>query len=301
MKNFRNLLLIFILPILVIGITMELLLRNIPNRFQLQNDYILESGSDIETLIIGSSHTEFGINPKYLESAAFNLSNVSQPVDIDLQLLKHYQKFLPNLKTVIIRLSYTTLFERLNDSKESWRMKDYTIYQDLESDGIAFNSEILSVSLSQNINRIYDYYVLKIDEVKSNSLGWGTEAVSSKSKNLDTTGEIVAKKHTIENEEYFEANQDSFKAIVELAQENSIEVIVITLPAYETYFKNMEENQIENTIQFGKTLAKTYPNVRYLNFLEDKRFNKSDFYDADHLNEIGARKFSRIINDSLSH
>lgn len=280
---------------------MELLLRNIPNRFQLQNEYILESGSEIETLIIGSSHTEFGINPEYLESAAFNLSNVSQTVDVDFKLLKHYQKFLPNLKTVIIRLSYATLYERLNDSKEAWRMKDYTIYQHLDSEGIAFNSEILSVSLSLNINRIYDYYILKLDEVKSNSLGWGTEAVSSKSKNLDTTGEIVVKKHTIENLEYFEANQDSFNAIVDFAKENSIEIIVITLPAYESYFKNMEENQIENTIHFGKNLAKTYPNVRYLNFLEDKRFNKSDFYDADHLNEIGARKFSLIINDSLSH
>ncbi len=280
---------------------MEILLRNIPNRFQLQNDYIIESGSEIETLILGSSHTEFGINPEFLSSHAFNLSNVSQTIDIDLQLLKNYQQFLPKLKTVIIRLSYTTLFERLSDSKESWRLKDYTIYQNLDTDGIAHNSEILSVSLSQNINRIYEHYFLKSDAVQSSRLGWGTEAVSSKFKNIERTGEIVAKKHTIKDESYFEANQHSFEEIAAWAKENSIEVIIVTLPGYESYFKNLEKIQIDRTIQVGNNLEKSFPNVRYINFLKDKRFNKNDFYDADHLNEIGAKKFSQIINDSLSH
>jgi hypothetical protein len=38
--------------------------------------------------------------------------------------------------------------------------------------------------------------------------------------------------------------------------------------------------------------------VKYLNLLTDKAFDEKDFYDADHLNEIGAKKFTLKI-DSL--
>ena len=32
------------------------------------------------------------------------------------------------------------------------------------------------------------------------------------------------------------------------------------------------------------------------NFHEEKSFSESDFYDAEHLNEIGAEKFTQMIN-----
>jgi hypothetical protein len=39
-------------------------------------------------------------------------------------------------------------------------------------------------------------------------------------------------------------------------------------------------------------LDAAYSNVIYVNFLTSNLFDQEDFYDADHLNEIGSRKFT---------
>ena len=44
---------------------------------------------------------------------------------------------------------------------------------------------------------------------------------------------------------------------------------------------------------FGEKLDKTYPNCKYLYFLDDKEFSVEDFYDVDHLSPSGASKFTK--------
>jgi hypothetical protein len=73
-------------------------------------------------------------------------------------------------------------------------------------------------------------------------------------------------------------------------------VIIFTTPAYKTYVQNLEINQLNNTINTVTKFADTYPNTRYYNLLNDKSFNQEDFFDADHLNETGAKKLSLIID-----
>jgi hypothetical protein len=46
-------------------------------------------------------------------------------------------------------------------------------------------------------------------------------------------------------------------------------------------------------------MAEQNNNVRYLDLHNDKRFGKNDFFDADHLDEIGAKKLTLILNDTL--
>ena len=50
---------------------------------------------EVETIVLGNSHTYYGIRPELLPYAAVNLANVSQTLDIDLLLLEYYA---PRLK-----------------------------------------------------------------------------------------------------------------------------------------------------------------------------------------------------------
>lgn len=40
-------------------------------------------------------------------------------------------------------------------------------------------------------------------------------------------------------------------------------------------------------------------NTTYINLYEDKRFDDSDFFDANHLNVKGANKCSKILNQFI--
>jgi hypothetical protein len=40
-------------------------------------------------------------------------------------------------------------------------------------------------------------------------------------------------------------------------------------------------------------------NAEYFDYFKDSRFTKGDFYDNDHLNYIGAGKFSRILDQDI--
>jgi hypothetical protein len=67
-------------------------------------------------------------------------------------------------------------------------------------------------------------------------------------------------------------------------------------PAYETYRDNLNRAQLTLTIQKTTDIANSNSNCTFINLMADTTFKATDFYDADHLNEIGARKLSLLIN-----
>ena len=46
-------------------------------------------------------------------------------------------------------------------------------------------------------------------------------------------------------------------------------------------------------------LDKQYEHVVYLNWLKHSDFTEEDFYDADHLNEYGAEKLTRMLDQYI--
>jgi len=48
-----------------------------------------------------------------------------------------------------------------------------------------------------------------------------------------------------------------------------------------------------------KLIKKKYKNVSYSDFLKDNRFQPNDFFNADHLSEVGAKKFTIILQDTI--
>jgi hypothetical protein len=77
-----------------------------------------------------------------------------------------------------------------------------------------------------------------------------------------------------------------------------VEVVFITTPVLPTYYKFIDrEIERKNTLAING-LCNKY-SCKYFNYFRDDRFTEKDFYDNDHLNFIGAEKFSGIINDEI--
>ncbi|WP_418636827.1 hypothetical protein [Winogradskyella sp.] len=300
MKKFIIYTLFFICPVIIIMISMELSLRQIPNDYKLKSEQIELKKEAVETLILGSSHSLYGINPEYFLDETYNLAHVSQSIDLDYLLLQKYIDELPKLKTVVIRLSYTTLHEQLGETKEAWRLKDYNLYYNLKvSNKLKFNSEVLSVKLENNLKRLKNYYIKDEVPISVENSGWAFLKKSNGGKSLKELGQIVAQKHTAEDDNLVIENIEYLEKIVNLCNAQNVKVIIVTLPAYKSYIAHLNKEQLDKVISTGLKMDNSYNNCSYLNLMSNESFNTDDFYDADHLNTNGAKKLSLFLDDFI--
>ena len=186
---------------------------------------------------------------------------------------------------------------------EKWRVKNYSIYYDInENKKFEDHFEILNEKFSDNLDRLKNYYFDKTNDFTSNKLGAGIQAHSASTQTLAETGKSAAKRHTINimNNPWFNKNLETINVIIEFAKQRNAKVIFITCPAYYTYVENLQANQLNNTIKLISRISILNSNTSYYNFLKDSSFTDKDFYDADHLNKNGARKFTIKIDSLIS-
>ncbi len=305
MKKFIVKIILFILPIIVIAMGLELTLRLIPNIYKHKNDYLNEHGGEIETLVMGSSHTFFGVNPQYFHNNTFNLGHPAQTLDVDYLLLKKYEDRLHNLKTIVVPISVFTLYGKLGAGVEGWRMNNYALYYDIRtSNKLSQCFEILARKMQFNIEIIVQYYFMGERDLACSDLGWGTSYRPEDSKDLLETGNDAAKRHTdydIHSRQYEDIYRENIEAldnIVQWSNEHGVYVVLLTMPAYKTYrnSSNLDPEILTITIDTSRSFAEKNDNCSYLNLFDSDRFIAEDYYDADHLNYIGAEKLSRLLD-----
>ena len=89
-------------------------------------------------------------------------------------------------------------------------------------------------------------------------------------------------------------------SIAIFAERRRTRLIIITPPAFESYRTNLSEEQLSRTINAATKIEQNHSNCMYFNFMDDKSFTAGDFYDADHLNETEARKFTLMIDSIIN-
>lgn len=303
MNHFLKKISLFLLPIFFLMIGMEVLLQNIPNDYKLKRTYLDTNAQDIEILILGSSHSFYGLNPEYFNANTFNASHISQSFSYDYAILEKYERQFSNLKTIILPVSYFSFFETLENGVESWRNKNYAIYYDINLvNSIWEYSEIFKNRLDINIKRLISYYLKKESSITSSSLGWGINYDKNPDINLDVSGKNTSKKHTInlektETKEIIQLNKKLLHHINDWCLTNDIELLLFTPPAYKSYRTHLDKKQLELTYQFIDEIC--HENCNYINLIDHIEFKVEDFYDSDHLSHKGAKKLSRLINNDL--
>ena len=286
-------------------ISFESLLRDIPNDYSIKRKFLDTNSNNLEVLFLGNSHIYFGINPEYISRKSFNGAHISQSLNFDLAILEKYEDRLKNLKYIIIPIDYFSLYSTIEGGVENWRVKNYSIYYDISTWGNYWSGfEMFNGKLPSNIKRVKSYLFNRKSDITCNKFGFGTTYNSKDSKDLIETGKTASKRHTIElenNQTTFSKNIQTINSIIEFANSHNLKIIFITCPAYSSYRENLNPIQLDNSVNIIKKLSAKNTNTVYYNFLTDKTFIAEDYYDADHLNEIGAKKLTLkmdgIIND----
>ncbi len=244
MKKFITRLILFFIPIVLFIVSLEVISMNIPNDYSYKKNYLDHHASEIEILVLGSSHSYYGINPNYFTLNTFNASQLSQTLDYDYIVLNKYKKKLSTLKYIILPISYFSLFSQLKTQDNYWRTKFYNLYfgtlRNLKMYQFEFRKPFV------DLKKMYeDYYLYNVDKIHCSTLGYGKNQKEGVQKDLNVTGETAAARHTIPiKSSYLNENTESLKDIISECRLKGIRVILYTPPAWITYRKNLNQKQL---------------------------------------------------------
>ena len=292
---------VFLFPVLVCVVICEAMLRRVDNDYKYKNNWLSKNASSVQVLSLGSSHGYFGIDPTQFELNAFNAAHVSQDIKYDNFIFNKFVNEMDSLKFIILPISYFTPCSNLEKGIEDWRVKYYMMYYHCPYHplNLKFHLEIA--------DGIHPLRVLRAIQGKDDNryctdLGQGTQyKLASRSDNWKESGKVAAERHTGKgiNWEQYQQNMPKLKEILETCKSKGIKVILLTTPTYYTYRENLLDEKLNLAFDCCREMQKKYDNTVWLNLLDDDRFVDDDFYDADHLNEYGAKKLSAILNDYI--
>lgn len=291
---------LFLIPLLIFAIIAEVLLRHIPNEYSYKKEYLDKNAQDIETLILGSSHTYGGLNPKYFSSNTFNAAHHGQLFYYDQKIFDKYKNDLINLKRIIIPIGYPSFWGSYKTMPVSSLTVDYIAYG-FDTKSIKNSLNLFAHNPVVNLRRFTNYYILHNSNLTCTKLGWSTFFHSP--LDLEKTALNTLKWHTIENlkseenNSIFKENVAILRSIIEWCQNNDVKVILFTLPAYKTYRNNLNTEQLSITVNTASEIAEEFNNCIYLNLIADKHYLANDFWDSSHLSKFGAEKLSHFMDN----
>ncbi len=252
---------------------------------------------------MGSSQLYYSIDPSVISRHSCNLANSNQDLFYDNQIFKKYEDKLPNLKTVIIGISYFTFEFQLSNTEEYWRQFFYERYLQMPSeDNNILNIKKYSLIALYGNQNSFDYLLknFNVNLVENiSSQGWFMAPINV-SPFDHTLGQENAKRHTgYMKDDLTSKNIELLDKIIELAQSRKIKVVLVTTPTLESYYNSIDQHKYQKMQSNIISILNKY-NIVYLNYFKDQRFNESDFTDySDHLNQKSAERFSEILKKDL--
>jgi hypothetical protein len=285
----------------------ELAARSLPSPYKTKFEEIKRPDRQIKTLILGSSHFYFGVNPAHFSVPTLNVANVSQDLKYDLQILKNAVAQHEEISHVVVPLSIFSLYYDLDIDTESWRKYSYRHYLGFTDSSASDRFDPLGYSVflaNQNklgmIQRIVkDVFGKPIDQDWTSD-GWGTAySKVSTTAALLNTGKIAASRH----QRYSAPNgaaMASIEAIAEFCRHKDIRLLLVTPPAFYSYRENIDEARLATIRSVATKTAAAAPGIKYIDYFDNPSFDSYDFADADHLNHRGAEKLSRMIDGVLN-
>lgn len=305
MKKLVRKITFFVLPILIVLGIIEVFYRVVPNNYIVKNRNVVKNYKTAEVLILGNSHTFYGLNPAYFDNPTFNLSNISQTLYFDKLLFdKHIDKF-KKLKYVILNVEYFSLGVLNNSSESDWRKYYYEMYMDLDVPIIEktdINRYLLSSPRGFNANiKLMQRYFADGTIIDCDDSGFGINYTKEKIKIKDIYEDALVRVKGHENNNMnFTENTIILQKMIDKCNSLGIKVIIVTMPVSKPYANGVNQKKLAKIVKTCLSLENKNANVHYINLFNDSRFTNEDFYDADHLHTDGAKKCSKIINSFIN-
>lgn len=302
MKKFLIKAAIFGVCIFFICVGIELLLLIIPNEYSYKRQYLETKGDEIKVLILGSSHNRNGIIPSLLGDSTFNMAADGRYPYYDAVLAERYVPTMKNLKYVIWDLGYDWQYLNYKYSiKEHENGASYRCmsekYLDIPYPGFYNWSELIYSKFNYG-ERILNYFRNEAALQICDSLGEFLLQRSSKSSAWKDSKKVP--KIDYDNpdaKKCFEETLGYMCRIAAVCESCHVRLIVITTPYYKGSLQNVSSRGLAEMQMCVDAMKKICPTMQYHNYMMDSRFIEDDFFNASHLSDIGAKKFTPILKE----
>lgn len=302
MKKFLLKLALFLLPIFLMWGGLEVFYRTVPNNYTEKANNISLYYNTAEVLILGNSHSFYGLNPDDFYQKAYNLANISQSLYFDeLLLYRHIDRF-SKLKYVVVNVDYFTLSQEDDKMEDKWRKYFYHAQMDVDVPAITgFDVKQYSLALAprysitaENIRKYRESGTLA--EGKTN--GWAPKQGVDTTYNNARFGKIIANKHEYGTDD-FSNNINRLQRMITACSKRGVKVLLVTMPVISHYADNVDKVKLHNIKEVCRQLEAKNNNAAYLDLFQHPLFNNNDFHDTDHLNIAGAKKCSVLVSKTL--
>lgn len=301
MKNFLIKLLIFSIPVIIIFIGVELLLRNLEYSVTIKKEFFDKNRKQIKILALGSSHYERGINPKYLNHLTLNLGNSAQRINENFELLKTFEPDLPSLRLVILELSYDWLerdkyltspivdvlnliFYDVNTFERNINIKDHSMF----------------LSDSEYFSKRISLYFKNEKESTYNKFGFDTSKFYGSYEAVNHNDSLILDKdifvENIENSKVFTQNLKVLNEFITYCSLNDLNIIIYNPPIHYRYNNLRKQTIVNRRDSLLLEISNTYNHIKIFNDESNLNFTAEYFYNGDHLNPLGAKKATSRLN-----
>lgn len=288
MTHFIKKIVLYLLPIVLLAIGLEIYVESIPNSYTYKRQYMELHASEIQTLVLGSSYAYDGIDAEVLPNA-FNLANSSQCFEDDYRLLQRYIVHLDSLQRVILPISYSSLQMVSSSNRRGY----YTIYMHLYPRWPISKYSFECCNLELMAKKIIKH-TLREDVVRCDSLGQRIgHTLESRPTDWQDTEALVANDRFVGSaaQTYIEENTYWLRRIALECQVSGVELYLVKMPALQEYRAAMPHEQVEAMNQAIEFIASKFDCVRVLDYQDWG--TDADFWNATHLNTDGAKRLTR--------
>jgi hypothetical protein len=205
---------------------------------------------------------------------------------------------------VIIPISYFSFYYQLDDTPEEWRDFYYSQFWKLRYPERSFfdrrNFSRIALYTPEKVSSFASasFHVNLAPNMKSN--GFMLNDTAGNFRQLtDTAGKRrVALHDKIRKMERVPEVMTDLETLLDSLKERQIRFVLLTPPVWKTYSKFCDPKVLENNRRLINQVCARY-GCSYFDYFNDSRFDKRDFANSDHLNFIGAEKFSSIIDSEI--
>lgn len=306
MTRFVKYLTIFVLPLLLLAVTGEMLVRNYPNSYRYKAQWMDCHASSVQTLIMGASHIYYAVIPDSLGLGAFNLSNVSQLYEYDWFMLDRHSDRLNNLRSLVLVIDDSSPFDApLEQLPEDWyRSIYYRLYMDYDKHPLwsKYGFELASYpTFRRKLMPALRYALTGQATIDCDSLGFGTAFDTPErfdSLAMQHVSDIAIERHRCKDWALVNRNADYLFKIADWCKMHDVKLVLVTTPMWSGFYRKISPKQLQIMHDLARQCVDRYGAV-YHDYMRDPRFQGTDFHDGDHLSRQGAEKFTRILREEM--
>lgn len=287
MKKFLVRCLLFLLPVVSVLAAVEWYARHLPNSYRQKAEWMDAHAAEVEVLILGNSHGLFGLRPDCLPRMAYNLCQVSQTLEYDEYLLKRYAPACTSLTDVVLVVDYSGFFDLPLEQTESFRCTYYRLYMDYPKHPLwsSYGFELSDVA------------ALKEKVLQQGTLcdatGWNPAYTVDRRKSdylSDSEVRSAVERHRCKDWQAAEENRFTLQRIAAYCRDRHLRLLLVQAPVSKAYFQRLDKRQLA----FLRRSC-SIPGVSVADYSADPCFTDNDFFDADHLTDEGAAKWSHLL------